>query len=103
MAVTGEKPESGVRIELARERGASTPLVYEGSAETPDAVIGVRVTVAAEGEVKVDYTEPNDPHATRELEDRVRMLVRTVLKHAKSDGVAPPLRISRWRGDRGDK
>ena len=35
-----------------------------------------------------------------ELAEKIRLIVRTVYRQAKSDGEAPAFRIVRWRADR---
>lgn len=105
MPVTGERPESGVRIEIARPKSASGadagPWIYEGAAHTPDATFPARVTVSGTGDVEVhlDASEAGET-APKDLAEKVRLIVRTAHKQAKADGEPPPLRITRWRGNK---
>jgi hypothetical protein len=100
MGILGPHPETGVRIELERHDGASPPaLVYGGVASTPGARHALTVTVGDGG--SIDVALPADVGAAHpELAEQVRLLVRTAMKHAASEGVPPPRRIVRWRPDR---
>ena len=103
MPVTGERPESGVRIEIARAKRAGPeahdagPWIYEGAAHTPDTSVPIRVTVSEGGEVEVVVASDE---VVGDLAERVRLIVRTAHKQAKADGEPPPLRITRWRGNK---
>lgn len=100
MAIVGDRPEQGVRLRLDKKDepaavGASADsLVYEGQISTPDADFAVRIEADPSGNVVV-ATE-----AGPELAEKARLMVRTVLRHATSEGLAPPRRIQRWRGDK---
>ena len=97
MAIAGDRPESGVRIAIERVKTKEDPpWSYSGSAFLPDASFDLRVVVSAEGEVEVDLGEG----APADLAEKVRLIVRTVYRQAKSDGEAPAWRIVRWRGDK---
>lgn len=83
MAIVGDRPENGMRIEL--ERTSLDPLEYSGRVQTPDADHPI---VVSGDEVRgVD----------EDLAERVRLLVRAALRHAEADGRPPPPRIARWR------
>lgn len=93
MAIVGDRPSTGVRFQL--DRVATEPrLVYEGEIVTPEREFSVRAEVDETGEVSVT-TESGD-----ELADKARLLVRTVVRHAASEGEPPPRRIQRWRADK---
>lgn len=101
MPVAGERPESGVRIVLERARGEAPPFPYTGQAHVPSASYALRAVVAEDGQVEVTLdAAPGDAEPPADLAEKVRLIVRTVAKQAKSDGVAPPLRIVRWRGEK---
>ncbi len=94
MAIVGGRPESGVRIDVARLREATAPpWRYEGEAATPEAAVQVVVVVDAEGRVDVELAVGAGP----ELAEKVRLIVRAAWKHARDDGAPPPRRIQRWR------
>ncbi len=89
MAVTGDRPESGVRLELERPREGGPPWEYRGRAATPDGEWPVAATIGAEGEVRVE--------APPELQTKVSLILRTAFKHGQG---APPRKIVRWRGEK---
>lgn len=99
MSIVGEKPESGMRITLERPRDENPPWIYAGAIELPDLRLAIRVVVSAEGDVTVtaDPTDPAAPPLSSDLGERVRLLVRTAYRQAKSDGEPPARRIVRWR------
>lgn len=99
MSIAGERPETGVRIELTRPRGDEAPWTYAGAAHLPDASHPVAVVVAEDGRVEVTFTGP-PPTGHAELAEKVRLIVRTAYRQAKADEEAPPLRIVRWRGEK---
>lgn len=103
MAIAGERPESGVRIRIERDKSREDPpWSYTGSAQLPDANFPLVVGVTAEGEVTVqlspEVTTAAAPPA--DLAEKVRLIVRTVYRQAKGDGEAPAWRIVRWRGEK---
>lgn len=88
-----------MRIAIERPRDGGPPWSYAGAVHEPHASHAVRVVVAENGDVTVDLAES----APRDLEEKVRLIVRTVYRQAKNDGEAgrvPPRRIVRWRGDK---
>ena len=94
MTIVGGRPESGVRIDVARPREpAAPPWRYDGEAATPDATVPVVVVVDAEGKVDVELAAGAGP----ELAEKVRLIVRAAWKHARDDEAPPPRRIQRWR------
>lgn len=99
MSIVGEKPESGMRITLERPRDENPPWIYAGAIELPDLRLAIRVVVSAEGDVTVtaDPADPAAPPLSADLGERVRLLVRTAYRQAKSDGEPPARRIVRWR------
>ena len=92
MGIVGDRPESGVRLEIERPQGGGPPWEYTGRAVTPDAEHAVAATVSAAGEVRVT--------APPELETKVALILRTAFKHGFHDGRAPPRKIVRWRGEK---
>ncbi len=96
MSIVGEKPESGMRITLERPRDENPPWIYAGAIELPDLRLAIRVVVSAEGDVTVT-ADPAAPPLSADLGERVRLLVRTAYRQAKSDGEPPARRIVRWR------
>ena len=79
-----------MRIAIERPRDGGPPWRYEGFVHTPDASANVVVIVTENGEVTVEGPEA----------EKVRLIVRTVFKQAKSDGEPPARRIVRWRGEK---
>jgi hypothetical protein len=96
MGIVGDKPESGVRIEVERPREGGPPWRYEGHAVTASERIAVAATVTADGEASVEVAEG----APAGLAEKLRLLVRAAWKHASEEGAPPPRRIVRWRSDR---
>ncbi len=106
MAIVGERPQTGVRIAIERPRTDGPPWSYEGTAALPDAIFPVRVTVSEIGDVDVVLSLSTGAAAESgiappaDLAEKIRLIVRTVYRQAKSDGEAPAFRIVRWRADR---
>ncbi len=109
MAIVGERPQTGVRIAIERPRTDGPPWGYAGTAALPDAVFPVRVTVSEIGDVDVVLSlsqamagRPDESgiEPPADLAEKIRLIVRTVYRQAKSDGEAPAFRIVRWRADR---
>jgi hypothetical protein len=96
MGIVGNHPETGVRIEVQRERAGGPPWLYQGDAVTPGARFHVSATIADDGMVSLDLQEG----APAGLAEKVRLLVRAAWKHAREDDAPPPRRIVRWRADR---
>jgi hypothetical protein len=89
VTIVGERPQTGVRIAIERPRTDGPPWSYGGTAALPGAIFPVRVTVSESG-----VLPPPD------LAEKIRLIVRTVFRQAKSDGEPPAFRIVRWRADR---
>jgi hypothetical protein len=91
-----------VRIAIERPREGGPPWSYEGSAFLPDASFSARVTVSEAGDVDVVLGPgPEDgAQAPADLAEKIRLIVRTVYKQAKTDGEPPAFRIVRWRADK---
>lgn len=102
MPVAGERPDSGVRIALERDKRGTPPWVYVGAAYVPDATFGARVVVTEDGSVDVTLSADADSGAAppADLPEKVRLIVRTVHRQAKADGEPPAWRIVRWRGEK---
>ncbi len=90
MSIIGSHPTSGFRIDLLREAGEA-PWKYRGQLATPDAEVALVVVVAASGEVTLEAD------LDTAVAERVRLLVRQVVKHALAEELTPPRRIQRWR------
>jgi hypothetical protein len=95
MAIVGEKPESGVRVRIERaprnETGSSE---YAGTVTTPDEQWNVSAAIDAAGDVKITSDAPAS------VIEKVRLLVRTAVRHASDGGAPLPRVIHRWRADR---
>jgi len=106
VAIVGERPQTGVRIAIERPRTDGPPWQYGGTAALPDAIFPVRVTVSEIGDVDVVLSPASEPAAESgiappaDLAEKIRLIVRTVYRQAKSDGEPPAFRIVRWRADR---
>jgi hypothetical protein len=103
VAIAGERPETGVRIQIERDKSSeAAPWSYAGSAQLPDASFPLAVVVSAEGDVTVTLS----PEATTgavpppDLAEKVRLIVRTAYRQARADDEAPAWRIVRWRGEK---
>jgi len=93
MGIVGDVPETGVRITFERARSGGPPWVYRGDVVTADSRHAVSATVSALGDIGVELAAGAPPA----IEPRVRLVLRAAWKRASADGVAPPLRIARWR------
>lgn len=92
MGIIGERPESGVRVTLTKEADTDA---YRGEATTATERHPVQVAIGEEDAVDVTITGPG---ATDEaLTERVRLIVRTAVRHARADGRPLPRSIQRWR------
>jgi len=87
------RPGSMRRIEIAPTQAFTPPYRYEGFAFTPKEKHRLVVDVLADGTVDVGGDAPDD------LQDKARLLMRMFVRHAESEGTAPPRRILRWRPD----
>jgi hypothetical protein len=96
LSIVGERPESGVRIAIERDKQSGPPWNYRGGAFLPDASFECAVVVSQQGEVEV--TLPAD--APGDLAEKVRLIVRTVFKQSNADGEPPAWKINRWRGEK---
>ncbi len=97
MPIAGDRPESGVRIQIEREKSREDPpWSYAGAVHVPDATYPLSVVVDAEGGVAVTLA----PSAPADLPEKVRLIVRTLYRQSKADGEPPPWRIVRWRGEK---
>jgi hypothetical protein len=106
LGIVGERLESGIRIDVERPRGHGPPWRYAGRVATPSGHIGVEVEVDGSGAVTVRLQEATCPAAAPAwlagLAEKVRLLVRAVVKHsehAEGERTDPPRRIVRWRGE----
>ncbi len=95
MSVAGGRPAHGLRLRLERA-GAGEPLRYEGVASTAQRDFALQITVEASGAVAVTTEEG----APADLAEKARLIVRAALRHAQAEGLGPPRRIQRWRGEK---
>jgi hypothetical protein len=99
--IAGERPETGVRIIVVRDKTrGDPPWTYAGAAHVPDASFPVSVVVDAEGNVTVTLSPAGTPPPPGDLAERVRLIVRAVYRQAKADDEPPAWRINRWRGEK---
>jgi hypothetical protein len=96
MGIVGHHPETGVRIDVERERAAGPPWRYEGEVVTPSSRYRVAALLAEDGGVSVEL----ETAAPAGLAEKTRLLVRAAWKHAHEEQAPPPRRIVRWRADR---
>jgi hypothetical protein len=96
MSIVGHHPETGVRVEVQRDRAGGPPWLYVGVAVTPSARFRLSATIAQDGVVAVSVDEGAPPG----LGEKARLLLRAAWKHAEADEAPPPWRIVRWRADR---
>jgi hypothetical protein len=95
MGIVGDRPESGIRIAVERAQGGP-PWCYEGTATTPGEDFALAATIDAHGEVVVEV----GPGAPPELAEKVRLILRAVVRQATADGAGEPARkVVRWRPD----
>jgi hypothetical protein len=98
VAILGERPETGVRIAVERPREGGPPWSYAGAAVLPEASYPVRVVVSETGEVGVELAVSADGAAPpADLAEKLRLIVRTVYRQARTDNEPPAWRIVRWR------
>lgn len=98
MPIAGDRPETGVRISIARDAAKDDPpWRYAGAVHLPLASFPLQVDVDAEGTVLVAISGEDAP---ADLAEKVRLIVRTVFRQAKADGEPPAWRIVRWRGEK---
>ena len=92
MGIVGPRPESGVRIDLERPAASGPPWRYDGTVATPTAEFSLRARVTQEGAVTIEAASLPEG-----VEQKAKLLLRAVWKHAGADGTPPPRRIVRWR------
>jgi hypothetical protein len=102
VAIIGERPETGVRIAIERAREGGPPWAYAGIAALPEHVFPAHVTVSDAGDVDVALSPAREggSAAPPDLAEKIRLIVRTAYRQAKSDDEAPAFRIVRWRADK---
>jgi hypothetical protein len=98
MGIIGERPETGLRIDIERTRDGGPPWSYEGTATTAEASHALRVTVEENGDVAVETDAPED--VAEDVAEKARLIVRAAYKHARAEDEPPPRRIQRWRAER---
>jgi len=88
------RPASARRIEIAAPvQNFAPPYHYEGFAFTAKEKHRLLVDVRTDGTVDIGGDAPDD------IQDKTRLLMRMFVRHAESEGTAPPRRILRWRPD----
>lgn len=100
MGIVGNRPETGLRITLRRQRVVPTdPPVrarYEGEIVAPDGASERFVAVIQEGGTVLCEGAISDAHAKR-----VALLIRTILRECERDGRTElPTKIVRWWGEK---
>jgi hypothetical protein len=103
VAIAGDRPETGVRIVIERDRARrDPPWSYAGAAHLPTSSFPLEVVVDAAGEVAVTLSPDRTSGAAppEELAEKVRLIVRTAYRQAKADDEPPAWRIVRWRGEK---
>jgi hypothetical protein len=96
MGIVGDRPETGVRIDVQRDRLGGPPWRYEGEVATPAERLELRVVVEADGSVAVELSGDAAPARTV-LAEKVRLMMRAAWRHGQEDAAAPPRRVVRWR------
>ena len=95
------RPSTGLRIVLERTDPAGAALQYVGHLLSPAETFQVTARVGEDGSVLVTLAAsgPEGLEAPRQaaLAEKVRLLVRTLVRQAKTDELPPPRRINRWR------
>ncbi len=98
--ITGGLPESGFRLVLERPReNDAVPCTYTGRIELPTASHAVVVEVDASLVVHVRLEAPEGPESAA-LGDKIRLLVRQVVKESTRDASPLARKIVRWRGEK---
>jgi len=98
--ITGGLPETGFRVVLERPRAAEgAPCTYTGRVELPTGSVEARAEVDPGLTVTVHLAAPAGPE-TAALSEKVRLLVRQVVKEAARDGAPLARKIVRWRGEK---
>lgn len=100
MGIVGERPESGFRVDVERPPGDAPPWRYAGWVVTPSARVGIEIEIEVDGSVKVHVQGAAPELKDTDLKEKVRLLVRSAVKHAEGEGAGPPRRIVRWRAER---
>ncbi len=102
VSIGGDRPETGLRIHVQRDAATrAAPWSYAGRAYLPDASYALDVKVDEDGTVAVTLgLQPGAPPPPSDLAEKVRLILRAAYKQARSDGVPPPWRIVRWRGEK---
>jgi len=93
MPIVGDRPERGIRVHLERVPDLGPPWKYHGAAVTPVARFELTISLSADGVVHVDLA----PDAPAGVAEKLYLLGRVLLKHARADGAPPPRRLVRWR------
>jgi hypothetical protein len=93
MSIVGDRPEGGLRIDVARPREGGPPWRYDGAVITPTERYAAAAVVSAEGEVTVELPA----EAPEGMAEKARLVLRAAYKHAREDGGPPPRHIVRWR------
>jgi hypothetical protein len=107
VAIVGDHPQRGIRFILERAEEPDFPspatprCLYEGAAFTPDARHALRIAVDAEGNATWDDGGDGSARSVPDhIRETARLLVKTMVRHATTEGTAPPRRIMRWRAEK---
>jgi hypothetical protein len=95
MGIVGDRPETGVRIDVSRPPEGGPPWQYRGEAVTASARFGLTGTVSGAGVVTVEL----ETGAPAGMADKARLLLKAAWKHARDEESPPPRRVMRWRPD----
>jgi hypothetical protein len=95
MGIVGDRPETGVRIDVSRPQDGGPPWQYRGEAVTAGARFGLMGTISEAGFVTVEL----ETGAPAGMAERARLLLKAAWKHATDEHSPPPRRIVRWRPD----
>lgn len=91
MSLVSPRPDTGARLSLRLEADHR----YVGEVATAAGAIPVLVTVLADDAVAL---EPGAGAVLDEaMAERIRLLVRTAVRHARADGRPLPTSLRRWR------
>ncbi len=92
MPIVGGLPQSGFRIDLQRsENNEGGTWLYRGTVTTSLEIMPAELQIDGGGQVTITT------NMTDELRERIRLLIRSIWRHAEGEKRPPPRRIQRWR------
>ncbi len=74
--------------------------MYEGDAFTAEARFAMRASIDLQGAVRVTLEGCSDAALATSVGEKAKFILRAAFKHAHADGMPPPRRIVRWRGEK---